>query len=78
MNAAHCQLTVEGMHCNSCGLLVDETVEDLDGVTRCTTDVRRGRARVEFEPTLVTVAEITAAITGLGYPSAPVVGDDGR
>ena len=57
---------VEGMHCPSCGLLVDELVEDLTGVVSSATDVRAGR-------TVVTVggdvdpARMVAAITDAGY-----------
>jgi copper chaperone CopZ len=57
------------MHCASRGLLVDETVEDLDDVFRCPIDVRRGRARVEYDPTQVTLDDITVAIADLGYRS---------
>ena len=64
-------LAIDGMHCASCGLLVDETLEDLDGVTRSTTDTRRGHARVEFDPSIVTLDEITSAISDLGYRATP-------
>jgi copper chaperone CopZ len=57
---------VEGMHCASCGLLVDEVVEEVTGVVSSATDVRAGR-------TVVTVggdvdpATVLAAIDGAGY-----------
>lgn len=71
MRAADSHFAIEGMHCNSCGLLVDETVEGLAGVIRCATSVRRGNALVEFDPAVVTVGEITAAIVELGYACVP-------
>ena len=71
MTTSTCEIVVSGMHCSSCGLLVDETLEDLDGVMRSTTDVRRGRVVVEFEPAVVTVVDITTAIDDLGYSSTP-------
>ena len=71
MTTSTCNIAVSGMHCNSCGLLVDETLEELDGVIRSATDVRRGRVQVEFEPAVVNVEDITAAIDDLGYSSAP-------
>lgn len=59
--------SVAGMHCASCGMLIDETLEDeVAGVTRSETNVRKGR-------TFVTAAEgvapevIVAAIAGAGY-----------
>lgn len=72
MTASACELRIDGMHCSSCGLLVDETLEDLDGVIRSFTDVRRGRARIEFDPEVVRVDELTAAIGALGYAGVPV------
>ena len=67
MTTTHIELMIDGMHCGSCGLLVDETLEELDGVTHCTTDVRRGRAQLAFDPGRITVDDITTAITALGY-----------
>lgn len=37
------ELLIEGMHCNSCGLLIDDELEDLAGVRSAATDVRTGR-----------------------------------
>ena len=57
---------VEGMHCASCGLLVDEVLEEVTGVVSSATDVRAGR-------TVVTVggdvdpAAMVAVIEGAGY-----------
>ena len=69
MTTIRCELRAEGMHCTSCRLLIDETVEDLDGVERCTTDVRRGRVVVTYEPGRITPESIAAAITDAGYPA---------
>jgi copper chaperone len=70
MTTTHLELLIDGMHCGSCGLLVDETLEELDGVTHCATDVRRGRAQLTFDATRITVDDITTAITALGYHAA--------
>ncbi len=61
---------VTGMHCASCGMLVDEMVEDLVGVERCDTDSRRGRAVVRANITASSVADITAAIVDAGYSAS--------
>lgn len=58
---------VTGMHCASCGMLVDEMVEELDGVERCETDSRRGRAVVRVDAATTSVGAITAAIAAAGY-----------
>lgn len=69
------QLSVSGMHCHSCGLLIDEVVEELDGVTRSATDTRRNTTAVTFDPTRVSVDDITAAIAEVGYVATRVDND---
>lgn len=65
---------VTGMHCASCGLLIDDAVEELVGVERSETDSRRGRTVVRADPLLVPVATILDVIAGTGYHAAPEVG----
>jgi copper chaperone len=61
--------TVTGLHCASCGLLIDETLEDLPGVTRAQTSVRAGRTVVDLDDTRCAPAQVAAAITAAGYPA---------
>lgn len=61
--------TVSGMHCASCGLLIDETLEDLPGVHSSQTSLRSGVATVRIDPDVVTPEEIATAITAMGYPA---------
>lgn len=42
-------LEVEGMHCNSCGLLIDDELEDIAGVRSASTDLRSGRSTIRLE-----------------------------
>jgi copper chaperone len=63
--------TVTGMHCTSCALLIDDTLEDLPGVTRSQTSQRAARTTVDADPTLVTVEAILAAIGQAGYTATP-------
>ena len=65
---------VSGMHCAGCGLLIDDAVEELEGVERCETDSRRGRTVVSADPALVTEAAIVAAIAAAGYRAEPTGG----
>jgi copper chaperone len=58
---------VEGMHCGSCGLLIDDTLGDLPGVRSTQTTVKPGRSTVELEATQTSPENIIAAIAGLGY-----------
>jgi len=57
--------TVTGMHCNGCALLIDDAVEDLDGVSSSTTNLRSGTTVVEL--TTTEPSEIVAAIAVTGY-----------
>ena len=61
---------VTGMHCASCGLLIDDTVEELPGVEASETDSRRGRTVVRADLAATTSAEIVAAIAEAGYTAA--------
>lgn len=59
--------TVTGMHCASCGMLIDDTLEELDGVERSQTDSRRGRTVVRADLGVVSIADMVAAIGDAGY-----------
>ena len=60
------QLKVDGMHCASCALLIEEEVEDIDGVTEAKASFRRQQARVVFDDARV-VPAILEKIGDLGY-----------
>lgn len=62
---------VTGMHCASCGLLVDDAVEELPGVARSETDSRRGRTVVRADLATTTPDDIVAAIAEAGYAAVP-------
>lgn len=62
------ELTIEisGMHCASCPLLVDDCVEDVEGVIESRTDLRTGRAVVKAADG-VTDESVLAAVAEAGY-----------
>lgn len=63
---------ITGMHCASCGLLVDDTLEDIPGIASSSTDARSGLAIVDVEPgTSIDDDAVVAAITTLGYVATP-------
>ena len=68
-------LTVTGMHCESCVQRVTAAVGALAGVEAV--NARVGGVRVEYYPQAVSREGIEAAIRGLGYGIDPV-GDDAR
>ena len=64
---------VEGMHCASCGLLIDDLVEDVPGVASSTTHVPSGRTVVALaEGAAADPAAVAAAIAEAGYQARPL------
>lgn len=63
---------VEGMHCGSCALLIDDALEDLPGVRSTQTTVKQGRSTVELDPSQSTPEDVIHAIEELGYQAAPM------
>ena len=63
-------LSVEGMHCASCGLLIDDAVEEVPGVARATTSFRSGLTEIVLTDgaDLAGVAtNVEAAVVAAGY-----------
>ena len=65
-------LVVTGMHCVSCSLLIDESVEELPGVISSSTDLRRETTTVEYDPAQTSLTVIAEEISKLGYSARPV------
>ncbi|MDX8143197.1 Copper chaperone CopZ [Lentzea albidocapillata subsp. violacea] len=63
---------VEGMHCGSCALLIDDALEDLPGVQSTQTAVKQGRSTVELDPGQSTPEDVIRAIEELGYQASPM------
>jgi copper chaperone len=61
-------LTVEitGMHCASCGILVDDYLEDVEGVVTSQTSTKTGKC-VAVIADFVTDADVLAAVEEAGY-----------
>lgn len=58
---------IEGMHCNSCEMLVDMQLEELEGVTSTKTSYPKGQTEVEFDETKVKPDQIITAVAKTGY-----------
>ena len=59
---------VPTFHCKACKLNIEETLEELAGVTTATVDLAAKRVHVDYDPTAVDDATITATIEAVGYP----------
>jgi copper chaperone len=58
--------TVQGMHCASCGLLIDDYVEDVPGVISSQTSARDNLTTVQANE-WCPPESVVAAITEAGY-----------
>lgn len=58
---------IEGMHCGSCALLIDDTLEDLPGVRSTQTTMKQGRSTVELDVSQASPEDVINAIIELGY-----------
>jgi copper chaperone CopZ len=60
-------LKTTGMHCRSCSMLVDMTLNDLSGVEESRTDLESGMTEVRHDPSVVSVEQLIDAIRSAGY-----------
>jgi copper chaperone CopZ len=58
---------ISGMHCSSCSLNIDDTLEDLPGVIEASTNYARSESTIQFDPTKVKQSALQKAIEELGY-----------
>jgi copper ion binding protein len=58
---------VEGMTCNGCASHVENDVNKLPGIVKVDAIYEEATAKVEFDQTKVSVAQIEEAINGTGY-----------
>ncbi|SFQ54342.1 Cu+-exporting ATPase [Amycolatopsis arida] len=65
-------LRVEGMHCGSCALLIDDALDDLPGVLSTRTTLKQGRSTVELDASLSSPEEVIQTIDELGYHASPM------
>lgn len=63
---------VQGMHCASCALLIDDALADLPGVRGARTRVKAGLSTVELDLTQSQPEDVISAIEQLGYHAAPI------
>ncbi len=64
---------ITGMHCASCGILVDDCLEDVQGVVTSRTSTKTNQC-VAVVTEGVTDADVLAAVTEAGYTGTVVAG----
>jgi copper chaperone len=60
------------MHCGSCALLIDDTLEDLPGARNTQTAMKQGRSTVELDASQSSPEDVIRAIEELGYRASPL------
>ncbi|MEK7161961.1 MAG: heavy-metal-associated domain-containing protein, partial [Patescibacteria group bacterium] len=63
------KLNVQGMHCQSCEILVTEELKELLGVTAVQISAKDGQGILKTTSNSVTVSDIVQAIKRAGYES---------
>lgn len=61
------RLSVEGMHCSSCELLISDSLKELNGVKNVNVDYKLGIVEVEFDSSKTKKEEIIEIIKKEGY-----------
>jgi copper chaperone CopZ len=61
------ELETTGMHCQSCAMLIEMSVGDLDGVSSAKSDYAAGTTQVTFDDEKVGVDRIVDEIAKAGY-----------
>ena len=59
-------IRIDGMHCHKCNLAIQQALR-LPGVHEVEVDFNSGQASVIYDHELVTVKELTDAVTNAGY-----------
>lgn len=67
---------VQGMGCAACVARVQNTIKSLDGVSGCNVSLASNSAQVDYDPKVVTSAEIRKAVQDAGYDLVIVNEDD--
>ena len=65
-------LKLSGLHCTSCAVNIDLTLEDIPGVFSSKTNYARSVSVIDFDPTKTKPATLIDQITKLGYRAVPI------
>ena len=67
MAAETVTLDTTGMHCQSCAMLIEMSVKELEGVSDARVDLADARTEVTFDGDKVSVDDIVQEIARAGY-----------
>ncbi|NTV31341.1 heavy-metal-associated domain-containing protein [candidate division WWE3 bacterium] len=60
-------ISVEGLHCSSCILMIEGELEDLEGVNQANGNYAQSTIRISYDPSLVEQQTLRETIQRLGY-----------
>ena len=60
-------LKIEGMHCKSCEMLINDVVSEIEGVKKTEASLKNNSAKVEFDESKADLSKIRKAIESEGY-----------
>lgn len=66
-NLSQIKLKTGGMHCSSCAVNIDLTLEEMAGVHQCQTNFAQSVTTVDYDPAVIKTTTIKKAIENLGY-----------
>jgi len=58
---------IKGMHCASCVLIIEKSLNGLNGVSKANVNIANEKATVEYDPEKVTDKELASAVANVGY-----------
>lgn len=65
------KLSLSGLHCSSCAVNIDLSLEDLNGVQNSTTNYAKSFSVISYEAAKIDPKTIIAEINKLGYQAKP-------
>ncbi|TAJ44875.1 heavy metal translocating P-type ATPase [Methanofollis fontis] len=60
-------LKISGMHCATCAVSIEKALKNVEGVHEANVNLGAEQASVEYDPSVVSAAEIERVVAGAGY-----------
>lgn len=60
-------LPVSGMHCASCAFNIEQSLQELPGIKSCQVNVGTEKAKIEFDPNIISVQQMNENLSDQGY-----------
>lgn len=64
------ELSIKGMHCNSCTVLIKDALTETEGVKDAAVDLKNAKATVTFDENKINTDKLLEAIKKEGYEAS--------